>query len=64
MGYRFTDEREPTDAELEALMASAIKKATERKKAALEKHWGAFHHQASMIKSQNPVRGANASSKA
>jgi hypothetical protein len=52
MAYRFTMDREPTDEELQTLMASAIKKAKARKHDAINAFKERLHNEIQQIKSE------------
>jgi hypothetical protein len=50
MSYKFIDEREPTDEELNSLMGEAIKKVRQKQKKAIEVFMNDLHNQIARIK--------------
>lgn len=50
MSYKFIDEREPTDEELNSLMVDAIKKVRQKQKRAMEVFMNDLHNQIARIK--------------
>jgi hypothetical protein len=52
MGYKFVDEREPTDEELQQLMQHAIQSANEKKQVSMQVFMDRLHEQMRKIKQE------------
>jgi hypothetical protein len=53
MGYKFVDEREPTDEELQQLMQYAIQSANEKKQISMQVFMKQLHEQMQKVKQES-----------